>query len=72
MVYINHVQSQAAAAQEASDARAQQTRHDALKNTCTILEKIKTTYEKFDTPNANAIADTWNQLETLVGCATLK
>lgn len=72
VLYINHVQAQAVAAQRASDARAAQARRDGLKNTCTILEKIKITYEKFDTPNALAVADTWNQLEILVGCATLK
>lgn len=72
VVWISHEESQQRSAEHAAQTAIAAQQHTQLKNTCTIIDKLRDKYTSLNTPGALGIADVWAQLYGIIGCATVK
>ena len=72
VVWIAHEEAQQKATEHAAQVALAAQQHTQLKNTCTIIDKLRDKYTSLNTPGALGIADVWTQLYGIIGCATVK
>ncbi len=62
--YVNHIQHDAKVQAEIAKHASEQAQQEALRNTCKVLDTLRSRAEAANSPNA----EVWTQLEVIIAC----